>query len=1306
MTARQIIKKLKSKNTLSWIAKKAIPTVFFPGTLFFLTFSFFTQTIQAQQGPDFASGASETFPLKAFSTPDSGKSAKTSKGIPFSEILRGNGSQLGYQLSHGNIQTDTLSVHVGATRLTLNKEYWLDAGSGTLYFASPIRSAESVSAYYRYEEGASSASQKGVYSGLQFAMGGQSFNLGLTYNTLASDGTGMQTSLYGLALGGKTGRSGNLAYNGLAYFTNTQASSNLVTSTHLTSEDPKAVDKAALGADHLLVQDLALNSSGFKLRADYQDVGKNFSGFQALKAGSANDKTMQDRLATLEGEKGVKRLGFGLGYSGSPKNKSAGGLNLDWNQIQDGKGSIQQESLSYTSQSLNLNYSERSVSEAFEKFAGLRESEKAQWQKEKGLKTSTLGLGFNFANGKNSTGALGFSSQNYSDKSGSFKRELIGLTSGKFGFTLLNRKSDLGFKRLTDLSDADKTNLALDLYRQFDPNAKAEQVTANDKLQVVKESGFSREAARLDAGLGKSGQFAYSQMSVSETKKTGETETTDGIHRESLNLHSQGFTLGYVSRKIGDNFSRIADLSDIEKNSFALDIKRQFDPNAKLEQVTQKDRDLLAKETGLERRNLIAGLNFGKKGNESAFTISSFQLSEQVLKKDKVEAASKQGIEGTRFNYASKTLQATYASQSISNRFTRLADLTDLERSQFGKANGLQSEQLHLTWQTNKTTKIQFSRSNFSGTGDAIQDAILDASKNKQDASKAASIAGSALSRLAFSLETTGLSFSAKQGETDRDFKRSGDLALADPEKQQIESERGMKRSDYALHLDRIKGLTFDGTLYSANDAEQQKSHNVEHMNLQFAPSKKTQLSYKSDGDISEDKGVKAGNAHSNLTLAQELQKGFFFHLLHDETADYEKGVQAQGSTTDFVSFETPKTAKNNLSVDSKRVTFLDGKYENTTNLNVNAMPSPKLSVSFSRQEIARGEAPKKDAPEAKNEDDVQTPGSLAVTTTALDKSRVEENTDSVDFQWQATKQFAVVFGLSQKDTTNKTDGDTVSVGLQGEPIKHFTLSCKFNEVHNDGKNTKDVADFSISNSKPIQFGAIQDLTITARYASLNDQRKLQNETMTGRAAWKIHKNEFLLDYGGFTKPNGESTTYRLYQFTTDPNPKKHFHGGFLYKVKSLADGQERTIKRFTADWKLNKHFDFVYAFGTMPEDEQGNLRPLTTENVGLKHNLRPGLTAEYFYRLSDDQVTKKLTRSLGFGLEGALDKITKLSIAYSSDAVGSATLYDRSNHYRLLFDRQVNADHFLTVSTEFRSHDGKDLKDEIRANVDYRLSF
>src|SRR5262249_35639450 len=155
---------------------------------------------------------------------------------------------------------------------------------------------------------------------------------------------------------------------------------------------------------------------------------------------------------------------FGIGLD--PKGKAPGGLQLDWSQIQDGKGAINQQSIGFISKNFHFNYATRDISEKFSAFKGLRESDKAQWEKEKGLKTTGLSFGLNFATGKKpgAVGALDFSEQTFGDKSGSASRQVLRLAAGGLGLTLLNRRSDKDFKRLNDLSDADKTAFALDLY--------------------------------------------------------------------------------------------------------------------------------------------------------------------------------------------------------------------------------------------------------------------------------------------------------------------------------------------------------------------------------------------------------------------------------------------------------------------------------------------------------------------------------------------------------------------------------------------------------------------------------------------------------------------------------------------------------------------------------------------------------------------------------------------------------------------------------------------------------------------------
>ncbi len=1102
-------------------------------------------------------------------------------GQSCSEMIRGNGGRLGYALSHGNILTDTLSLRVGGRLLKSGEDYFLDPDSGALYFSASIRPSDSISAYYRYEDGPGAARASLGMPGLHLNFG-EATSFGLNFGTSLGDGT--STSLYGMNLNSKFGGGGLSTYQGLAYFSNMTATTNLKLDG--TKPGTKAAGKPdpALGSlNHLLTQNLNAQSGLLRAYADFQDVGKNFSGFTALKASAANDKNMLARLTQLEGEKGIKRVGFGFGLGLNSKRKTPDGFSFDLSQIQDDKGSINRQTFGFLSQNLHFNYATRAVSEKFNQFKGLQEADKTQWEHEKGIQTSKLGFGLNFGSSKK------------------------GAAPGTFDFASLNFK--------------DKTG------------------------------SLSHESVKLDSGA---------------------------------------FSLGYSSRKTDKAFTRSADLADSEKNALALDIRREFDPDANLTQVVQKDRDQIGKEAGLTRDFLNVKMLLGKVGKSGFLTFNHLDLAQLEGSKAKNTLGA---LHRYQFGYSGKTLQFNLLDQTIDNHFTRLTDLSDVEHAQFANEHGLAKRQFGLAWQLNKLTKFNLTDLRVGAVADTIKDALAAAQKDTLSQQAAARTASAGLSREHLGFETKGITLNANIATTDKDFNRSADLAMTDADKHTVEAERGYKRSDYTAHFAAIKGLNFDGTLLSANDAADHLSHDTHKFNLQYAINKVTGLSYTDDSDIATSKGLRNGTEHSLLTFNEGFSKGYLLNLFRDQSATFANGVEKQGSTIDSLHFETPKANANGLSFDEKRLSYTDNRYENSTNLNVHVKPSSQLTFSYSRSEIDRGQ-------DGTTTETLTTP---IATTAAVAPS---EATDSFDLQFQANKQFAIIAGASQKDTTDNKDGDTLKFGLQGQPTRNFTVAATFNEIHDKARNTKDVADFAISNAKPFALGMVKDITFTARYASLNDQRKLQNETMTGRAAWKILKNEFLLDYSGLTKPDGTSTVNRLYQFTTDPNPKKWFHAGFLYKVRTLTTGEDKLIRRFTADWRFAKATNFVYTYGTLPEDDKGNLTPLTTADVAFKHAWRSTLTSQLFYRLSDNQATKVATSSLGIGVDTVLSKTVKFGLAYSKDINGQAGKFDHSDHLHVSLDHQINSDHFLTVSAEIRSHDSHNLQDEIQTNLDFRAKF
>jgi hypothetical protein len=1250
------------------------------------------------------------------------------------ELLRGNGTANGYLLLHSAVLTDTLSVHAHGTRLKLNQDYWYDPATGNLFFAQPVQNGDVVSVSYRYLDGPDAQKLATPAAPGMLLNFGQHAQVGLLFGLTSTTGAGYNSTLNGLALNSSFGR-GNLShYNGLAYFSNLQANTNTALNIH-PSSGPAASATAAplLGSDHLLTQSLGLQSGALRLNADYQDIGKKFSGFATLKSGNTGNKTMLDQLTTLEGEKGIKRLGFGLGLipnvktptgaaAATPAGVAAGGLNLNWSQIQDNKDQISQLGAGYSSSLLDFHYGSRSVGSQFTQFAGLREADKAQWQHEKGLTSDTMGLGMRFGAARKGVtpGALNFQEMSFTDKSGSLRRDLWDISTPQMGFSFFHRASEKGFKRLGDLSDADKTTLALDIYQQYDPHADAKSVTAADKAQIANEAGLDRSAMRSAVNLGKQGDVSYTQLRVADTPAAATASTSastttaltpaapgnapaaPAMSRDDLGLHLGKFNFDMLQRRTDAGYKRFGDLTDIEKRYLALDIRRQFDPTVTLDKITPKERDdATAQEAGLARSSLFGTLDFnGKKKKGGTLTFGQFDLQDLTPTASgsapQPASVGAPGISRQMLTYTNPRLTASLTRQFVSDTFSRLSTLSAVEKAQFANEHGLDRNQFSLSWLPGHGYKVDFSSLRIGGNQSAVKSAVANALLAGKDpiAARKAAAAGTDNQHLA--IEGKGLKLALNHADTDHDFARVGDLALPDADKQRITSEIGFRRTDGSLHYERIKGLIIDSNLYEAQNPIDKLLHETFKHVLSYSPRKTLALTFQADEDMATASGKANGVRHNLLTLSDAVNHLLTLNVTHEDHLTRADSSISEHTKHNVVHLEGAKAlAGSSLNYDQSDVIYAAGKYMNTSNLNVHAKPTSQLTLQYTRVDLDRNPDPSQP-----NE---------------AGKPVITQNTEGYDLQFQATKQFAVVLGSSDTNTNDNKDASTVTIGLTGQPAKNVTLAAKFDEQHHTvAGNTKDVADIAISNTKPVKLGPLQELTVKAGYASLNDKGKLQNETMTGHASWKLWKNEFVLDYNGHTAAPGpaQTTTARLYSFITDPNPKHWFHASFLYKDRTMLDGKEMLIRRFTADARLSRRTNFTYTYGTLPEDDKGNIQPLMNTDIALKQILTPKLNGLCYYRVNTNYSTKIMTRSLGMGVQGDLDKVSKLELTVSTGANGfTATRYDRTQQLRLAFSRKISADNYLSLSTSLNANDGVDaagktLKTEVRTDLDMTFHF
>lgn len=564
------------------------------------------------------------------------KGSPLTPGKNLAETLRGNGTRAGYVLSHGGIVPSSVQVSVGARTLRPDEDYYLDAANGSLGFAQPVRVNETIRVIYRYVEGQDGARSPVGVSGVSLKFNGTSLNFG--YGVSSSKGLDFNT--YGLALHAAPGKSlrpgqASTTWDSLVYFSTPSASNGnrlqetTASITPLATPDKKTRQEAV--SDRLLVQNVQTKSGKTGFRATFQDIGQNFTGFQAMKQSSTGDAARLAQIAALEKEAGVKRLGFGTDSALSRN----GSFQFDWDQIKDGKDAIQKQALGFKADRFRFGYSTQSTGEKFTRFNDLREAEKAQWGREKGTTRQEMTLGFALgtaAAGKTAPGGFGFSQSLFGDKTGSLTRRAFDFSDHGLQFSRSERAADAKFTRLNDLTDAEKTALALDIRRQFNPNAKPEEVTAAEKAQVIRDAGLTRKRDLFSLApnslLGKQSSLTFQQFTVVDDKGQ--------IARQSLQYTTKGVAFNYLDQRIGDKFGHLTGLSDYEKAQ-------------------------LGNELGMHRTSIGLNLTLSK---TSTLTFADTSVG------DTAGRMSRQNIA-----YTAKGLELKYAAADTDKAFVRAKDL-------------------------------------------------------------------------------------------------------------------------------------------------------------------------------------------------------------------------------------------------------------------------------------------------------------------------------------------------------------------------------------------------------------------------------------------------------------------------------------------------------------------------------------------------------------------------------------------------------------------------------------------------------
>ncbi|MFQ3611625.1 MAG: hypothetical protein SNJ72_09040, partial [Fimbriimonadales bacterium] len=563
-------------------------------------------------------------------------------GVASSDLIPGNGTRGHYTLRYAPVVPNSEAVFVDGKRLARDLDYWIDYASGNLSFAVPVRRFSTIQVSYRYDPNSKrteAVSALPILS-LSFGQGGALQALympGMTETT--REGVSYRLSAYGmqnaLRFGGDSSLQGYF-FIGSREQVRAYASPNQMNAAQRTATPAEM--------DQFIMQSLQLNTGALQFKANYQDIGRNFSPQKMLGAQSGLDA---NRLAQLERERGLKRFDYTLGLQFN-NNTSLQQSRL---RIEDEKGTITQEGWQFTSGVLNLNWTRREASAEFKRFKDLADAPKEEWLRERGLVREQMTSSLQLA--PNSTAKYERLSVSQGDET--IERVIYGVDLPWLKVNRVQQSVDSQFTRFGDLAEGDKGQLA-------------------------REAGMRRDMTQIQ--LQQPGVLVATNLQQISSP-TGELE------RQHIQVQTENLQIEHLHRSVSPEFGRLANLKPEEHQQMAEEVRAFHDPQNAVPLKPDQDLPQVLREGGLERTLQRAEIKPSK------------DLTLQLKRYSVEDLTNKGDITGTQWQLRTPNFQIRLHDRGIGSNFGRLRDLTRVEQMLFHNEQGLQRSD----WDAMYTTK-------------------------------------------------------------------------------------------------------------------------------------------------------------------------------------------------------------------------------------------------------------------------------------------------------------------------------------------------------------------------------------------------------------------------------------------------------------------------------------------------------------------------------------------------------------------------------------------------------------------------
>lgn len=516
------------------------------------------------------------------------------------------------------------------------------------------------------------------------------------------------------------------------------------------------------------------------------------------------------------------------------------------------------------------------VGENFNGFQSLRESKVAaddvlnKLEKEKGIKRMSIAgempsLG---------SGALNFSFDKISDKNDDITSQSFGYDGSNLKLSFSTRSVGKSFSMFKNLQQADAG-------------------------QFAAEAGMRRTNYGLQFRTGMAAENKPVWSALSFTQLTGDTG--------SLSYRSVDLDFGRVKvqadvRSVDPTFNRMAALNDEERTRMALMARRQFNPFAKPEEVTAKDKAQINQETGLNRTNYLVQVD------NSWLTLANVETENADLSSRTI-------------HFGGKWFSLDFSHRSIDPGFNRLSSLQPVESAQYGNEYGM-------------------TRSQIGGKLSVAGGEALFNHANVTDHQ------GAGVARRSLSFTSPRLKFNANFQDIDPEFSRIMDLS--DSDRKLMVQERGFKRSDYSLNFQATKYLNIDTYFYNSTNVTEGQTRDQSRQKITYSPGGGRDISFFRDNySYISESGNLSSYSRQKITYDNSINLlgGLKFQSLSDVNTVQEGSEMPTTTTISQYRVTSSDKAPTSFALDMLSKDFGDGRFENTHSVGIRSKAISNLSL-------------------------------------------------------------------------------------------------------------------------------------------------------------------------------------------------------------------------------------------------------------------------------------------------------------------------------------------------------------------------